>query len=94
MKLQAKRNGRAFAEIQMGLEIVIQSELSQTEKNKYCIIYCLCVESRKIIQMKLFTKQKYSHRHREQAYNYQRMMGGGEEKREVGRRVGDRSTVG
>ena len=45
MKLQAKRNGRAFAEIQMGLEIVIQSELSQTEKNKYCIISLTKVES-------------------------------------------------
>ena len=88
MKLQAKRNCRAFAEIQMGLEIVIQSELSQTEKNKYCIIYCLCVESRKIIQMKLFTKQKYSHRHREQAYNYQRMMGGGGRESEMSWEIG------
>ena len=58
MKLQGKRHGRTFAEIQLDPEIVIQSELSQTEKNEYHIIYCLCVESREMVQINLFTKQK------------------------------------
>ena len=38
--------------------------------------------------MKLFTKQKYSHRHREQAYNYQRMMGGGGRESEMRWEIG------
>ena len=40
-----------FAETWMDLEIVIESEVSQKEKNKY-------VESRKMVQMNLFVKQK------------------------------------
>ena len=31
-----------FAAIWMDLEIVMQSELSQKEKNKYCIISLIC----------------------------------------------------
>ena len=31
-----------FAETWMDLEIVIQSEVSQKEKNKYCIISLIC----------------------------------------------------
>ena len=38
-------------------ETVIQSEVSQKEKNKYCII-SLYGESRKMIQMNSFAKQK------------------------------------
>ena len=34
MELQAKRNGRAFAEMWMDLETVIQSEVSQKEKKQ------------------------------------------------------------
>ena len=38
--------------------------------------YHLHVESEKMIQMDLFTKQKYStHRHRKQVYGYQRGKG-------------------
>ena len=44
-----------FAEICMDLEIVILSEVSQTQKDKYHMIY---VESKKRVQMNLFTKQK------------------------------------
>ena len=40
----------------MDLETVIQSEVSQKEKN---IVYkCIYVESKKMVQMNLFTKQK------------------------------------
>ena len=38
-----KRNEIAsFVETWMDLETVIQSEVSQKEKNKYCILTCLC----------------------------------------------------
>ena len=48
------------AETWMDLEIVIQSEVSQIEKD---IGYHLYVESKKkMVQMNLFTKQKQSHK--------------------------------
>jgi len=34
------------------------------------------VESKKIIQMTLLTKQKQTHRHRKQTYGYERERGG------------------
>ena len=37
--------------------------------------YDLHVESEKMIQMDLFTKQKQTHRHRKQVYGYQRGKG-------------------
>ena len=39
----------------MDLEIIILSEVSQTKKNKYCIIYMWKL---KIVQINLLTKQK------------------------------------
>ena len=42
----------------MDLEIVIQSEVSQKKKSKYRIISLIYVESRKMVQMNLFAKQK------------------------------------
>ena len=44
-----------FAETWMDLETVIQTEGSHNEKKKYHIIY---VESRKMVQVNLFAKQK------------------------------------
>ena len=38
--------------------------------------YCLYTESKKVIQMNLFTKQKQTHRLREQIYSYWRKGGG------------------
>ena len=43
----------------MDLEIIL-SEVSQTEKNKYHMIP-LYVESKKIMQINLFAKQKQTH---------------------------------
>ena len=41
--LGIKRNETvSFAETWMDLEIVIQSEVSQKEKNKYCILTHIC----------------------------------------------------
>ena len=51
------------------LEIVMPSEVSQTEKDKCHII--LHVQSKNLVQMNLFTKQKKSHRCRKETYDYQ-----------------------
>ena len=45
-----------FAATWMDLEIIILSEVSQTKTNAIC--YHLYVESKKRIQMNLFTKQE------------------------------------
>ena len=55
-----------FKETCMSLEIVALTKVSQTEKN-YDITY---MQKQKKVQMKLFTKQKYSHRCRKQVYGY------------------------
>ena len=47
-----------FAETWMDLETVIQSEVSQKEKNKYCILTHIYVESRKMVQMNRSARQK------------------------------------
>ena len=47
-----------FAKTWMDLEIVIQSEVSQKEKNKYCILVCIYMESRKMVLMNLFAGKK------------------------------------
>ena len=47
----------SFAAIWMDLEIIILSEVSQTEKDRYHM-YHLYVESKKVVQMNLLTKQK------------------------------------
>ena len=41
----------------VGLEIVMLSELSQTEKNQYYMILLICRIEKKIL-MNLFTRQK------------------------------------
>ena len=50
----------------MNLEPVIQSEVSQKEKNKYCLLICISMESRKMVLMNLFAGQQWRCRHREQ----------------------------
>ena len=57
-------------------EIIILSEVSQMEKDKYCMISLLC-EIWKIVQRNLFTEQKQTHRHRKQTYSYRRERGSG-----------------
>ena len=47
----------SFVETWMDLETVIQSEVSQKEKNKYCILMHI-VEPRKMVQMNRFAGQK------------------------------------
>ena len=47
----------SFVETWMDLETVIQSEVSQKEKNKYRVLTHVC-ESRNMVQMNLFVRQK------------------------------------
>ena len=68
-----------FATTWMDLEIIILSEVSQTEKDKYYIILLLC-GILKMIKMNLSTKEKQTHRLRKQIYGYQRGKVGEREK--------------
>ena len=68
-----------FAATQMDLEIIILSEVSQTEKDKYHMI-SLVYGILKVNTMKLFSKQKQTHRLRKQTYGYQRGRGEGKDK--------------
>ena len=60
----------------LDLEIIILSEVSQTEKDKYHMISLTC-GIWNMTQMNLFTKQKQTHRHRKQIYGYQSGKGVG-----------------
>ena len=46
----------------MDLEIIVLSKISQKEKDKYDITYMWNLK-KKMIQMNLFTKQKWTHTH-------------------------------
>ena len=52
----------------MNLEPVIQSEVSQKKKNKYCILIHIYIymESIKVVMMNLFSEKEWRHKHREQ----------------------------
>ena len=65
-----------FAVTWREVEIVILSEVSQRKTNIIC--YHLHVESKKMVQMNLLTKQKLSHKCRKQTYGYQGGKGGRE----------------
>ena len=57
----------------LGLEIIILTEASQTEKNKLsCDIAYMWNLKKKMVEMKFFTDEKQTHRHRKQTYGYQR----------------------
>ena len=75
--LSHKRNAIVpFAETWIDLETVLQSEVSQKEKNKYHMVSLICGILKKMIQMNLFTNQKQIHRLRKQTYGYQRGKAG------------------
>ena len=60
----------------MDLEIVILSEVGQTEKDQYHMVSLIWGILKKMIQMNLFTKQKQTHRPRERIYGYGGKGGG------------------
>ena len=62
-----------FAAMWLDLEIIMLSEISQGKTNT---VYHFYVESKKRIQMNLYTKQ--TQRHRKQIYGYQKGGWGGE----------------
>ena len=47
-----------FVVIWMNLESVIRSEVSQKEKNKYCVLMHIYMESRKMVLMNLVSGQE------------------------------------
>ena len=57
-----------FAATWINLEMIILSKSDRERQISYDITY---VESKKMIQMNLFTKWKYTHKHRKQTYGYQ-----------------------
>ena len=54
----------------MDLETVIQSEVSQKEKNRYHILTHICGTCN-MVQINWFARQKLSYRCREQTYGHQ-----------------------
>ena len=54
----------------LDLEIIILNEITQRKTN--IIEYCSYMDSKKMIKMNLFPKQKQTHTHRKQIYGYQR----------------------
>ena len=64
-----------FVATWIDLEIIILREGRQRKTN----IYHLDVEPKTVIQMKLSTKQKQTHRHKKHIYSYQRGEGGRDE---------------
>ena len=63
-----------FEATSMDLEIIILSEVSQREEDKYHMISLTYGILKNDINE--LTKQKETHRHREQTYGYQRGWGG------------------
>ena len=61
------------AAIWMDLEIIILSEVSQKEKNKYHMISLICGIYKNDVN--LYIKQKFIYIHRKHIYNYQRGEG-------------------
>ena len=61
----------------MNLEPIIQSEVSQKEKDKYILTHIY--RTRRMVLKNLFTGQQCRNRHREQIYRHGKRGGGGEE---------------
>ena len=69
-----------FAAIWMDLEIIILSEVSQAEKDKYISHHLICGSLKNIIQVNLFYKTEQTHRNRKQTYSFQKGQGKGRDK--------------
>ena len=65
----------------MNLKPIIQSEVSQKEKNKYQILLINTYVwdlGRWLVQINLFAAQQWRHRHREETYGHREKRGKGE----------------
>ena len=56
----------------MNLLPIIQSEVNQKQKDKYCTLTYIYMESRKIVLMNLFSGQQNKEKNREQTYGHER----------------------
>ena len=54
----------------MNLEPIIQSEVSQKEKDKYCVLTHISMESRKMLVTILCARQQRRHRHKEMTFGH------------------------
>ena len=63
-----------LAATQMALEIIVLSDVSQAEKDKYCVMSFIC-RIWNMTEMNLFMKQKQTHRQGKQTYGYQKGEG-------------------
>ena len=77
-----KRNISESVLMRMNLEPIIQSEVSQKEKNKYHILMYIYMESRKMVLMNLFAGQQWKHTHRDQTCGHSEGRRGWDELRE------------
>ena len=59
-----------FAATCIDPEIIVLSEVNQTKATVICLH--LCVESKNVIQTKLFAQQKQIHRYNKETYSYQK----------------------
>ena len=81
--LAKKRNeNESFVETWMDLKTDIQSEESQKEKKKYCVLNHVNMDSRKMVLMNLSAGQPWRRRHREQNYAHSGGRRGSDELRE------------
>ena len=62
----------------VGLEPIIQSEVSQKEKDKYHILSYIYTDSRRMVLKNLFTGQQWRNRQGEQTYGHGERGGEGE----------------
>ena len=54
----------------MKLEPIIESEVSQKKKHKYCTLMHIYMEFRKMVMMILYERQQKRHRCKEQTFGF------------------------
>ena len=62
----------------MNLEPILQSDVSQEEKDKYCILMYIYIQNLEMVLKNLFAGKQWRNRHREQTYGHGERGGEGE----------------